>query len=225
MRRVMTAFGVAAALTVAVALSWPSAHGPEPVSAPAPAAPAEAHERASGTAATGSAAAAGATSTASPTAGPPSPPAASSPEQQPAITDAVEVYRKNPHLIPAFVEESKRQAQDLDKGERDRAAWQRCGWEYAERNGLEHQGVATVTFAYALQVTRGEARLLDAERIYGGDDELARCLRGVRAWMSQPFPAPGATDGTFRWRGPAEAVALGTDPLRPPSNLADGTER
>lgn len=134
---------------------------------------------------------------------------------KPPLMNAGQVYDLNPTLIPGFVAVSTDQLEDPENGPRETRAWGQCGWEHAERAGLPHEGAVRITLGYTLEVTNQEAVLVDLERLEGGDDELARCLRDARPWMNEPFKVPGAKDGTFRWQAAAAAVPLGAQPLRP----------
>lgn len=141
------------------------------------------------------------------------PPPAEKP--RPPLMTVDQVYEANPKLIPSFHDLSVAKMEDPEAGARELKAWRRCGWEYAERAGLPHQGVVRITLGYTLAASNGTAVLEDLERMEGGDDELAACLDQARPWMRQPFAAAEARDGTFRWEGPSYAIPLGDQPLRP----------
>jgi hypothetical protein len=134
-------------------------------------------------------------------------PATGQPTAQPApeeipIVDAIEIYERNPRLIPAFTDESRRHGSG-PHAYKAYQAWQACGLAYARRQGFGSAELAvplSITIAYTVKVQREVGQVIARDNIEGGDLELMRCLWNAEEWMHHPFPAPGAVDGTFRWR-------------------------
>jgi hypothetical protein len=115
------------------------------------------------------------------------------------IMYASELYEKNFELIPTFNAEARKH---VGKPELVKA-WKACGEAYARRQGVEADPRRLdITLAYTIRVQKEVGQVLAHENLEGGDDELMRCLWNAEEWLRHPFPAPGASDGTFRWRIP-----------------------
>jgi hypothetical protein len=63
---------------------------------------------------------------------------------------------------------------------------------------------------------RQQARVVDIEGRGKEDKEMFDCLRKSRVWLSgQPFPAPGAPDGTTKVEWPYRVVVKGRPAPQP----------
>jgi hypothetical protein len=111
------------------------------------------------------------------------------------ILTVEDLYKVNRMLIPSFHAEGKKHYKKPELVK----AYQDCGRDYALRQRLELPGEVDLELAYTLEVKNGKARLVDVERLEGGDDVLVDCIWRAQQWWHEPFDAPEAAEGTFRW--------------------------
>jgi hypothetical protein len=141
-------------------------------------------------------------------------PAPAAPAPTPPATDGHALGRESPLLLDAI----SGAAHGSQVTPEEFLAGTTCIRELGKRKAALIGPDSTIRGTYVVTVatTNQQSRVVQIEGKGGEDQEMFDCLRKNRVWLSgQPFPAPGAPDGTVRLEWPYRVATKPSAPARP----------
>jgi hypothetical protein len=141
-------------------------------------------------------------------------PAPVAPAPTPPPTDGHALGRESPLLLDAI----SGAAHGSQVTPEEFLAGTTCIRELGKRKAALIGPDSTIRGAYVVTVatTNQQSRVVQIEGKGGEDQEMFDCLRKNRVWLSgQPFPAPGAPDGTVRLEWPYRVATKPSAPAQP----------